>query len=97
MKKTCRQMIKLAPSNAPAMIGPLTLPRLEPNPCIEIANPRRSGNRWEMAAADGKCHNDPGMDMKNTTTTRRANVGEPPMAAKVIAWPSMHAVRMMPQ
>ena len=54
-------------------------------------------NRWEMAAADGRCHKDPGMDIKNTTTTRRAKVGEPPMAAKVMAWPSIQAVRMIPQ
>ena len=97
MKKTCRQMMKLAPSKAPAMTGPLTLPRLEPNPCMEIAKPRRSGKRWEMAAADGRCHSEPGMDRKKTTITSSAKVGEPPMAAKVMAWPSMHAVRMMPQ
>ena len=97
MKKTCRQMMKLAPSNAPAITGPLTLPRLEPNPCMEMANPRRSGKRWEMAAEDGRCHRDPGMDSRNTTVTRRAKVGAAPIAAKVMAWPSIQAVRMMPQ
>ena len=97
MKKTCRQMMKLAPSKAPAMTGPLTLPRLDPNPCMEMAKPRRSGKRWEMAAAEGRCQRDPGMERKKTTTMSRANVGEPPMAAKVMAWPSIQAVSMMPQ
>ena len=70
---------------------------LEPKPCMEMANPRRSGKRWEMAAAEGRCHSDPGMDRNSTTTSSRAKVGELPMAAKVMPWANMQAVRMSPQ
>ena len=34
----------------------ITSPMFPPTPCIDRAEPRRSGNRREMAAMAGKCH-----------------------------------------
>ena len=82
MKNTCLQIRAPIPSSAPATIGPRMLPMLEPKSCMEMAKPRRSGKRWDRAAAEGRCHKDPGMGISKNATTRNPKEGEAPTARR---------------
>ena len=42
--------------SAPVSAGPKTSPMLPPTPCIDKAEPRRSTNLRDKAAAAGRCH-----------------------------------------
>jgi len=73
----------------PATNGASTLPMLEPKPCMEMAKPRRSGNRRERAAVDGRCHSAPGTETMTTAIVRTNRLGEAANTAMTYGYDSV--------
>ena len=69
---------------------------MEPKLWIDMAKARRSVKRREREAMAGKCHKEPGMEMRTTPKVSKARPGERPMMTKAMTFSTMQAVSIMP-
>ena len=83
--------------SAPARTGPRDPPILAAVPWVAIAKPLLSGNIWEIAAVDGRCHMAPGTAIETPIMARNMKVGATPKRAWNIADATIHPTNIMPQ
>ena len=69
---------------------------MEPKLWIDIAKARLSVNRRDSEAMAGRCHRDPGMEIRQTPNMSRARLGESPMMTKAMTFSTMQAVSIIP-
>ena len=77
-------------------MGPRALPTVDPKLWIDMAKARRSVNLRESEAMAGRCHRDPGMEIRKTPMTSIARFGDTPITTKARTFSTMQTVSITP-
>ena len=69
---------------------------MEPKLWMEIAKARLSVNRRDREAMAGRCHKEPGMEIRHTPNMSNARFGDRPIITKAMTFSAMQAVSIIP-
>ena len=84
-------------SSVPATSGPSALPTVEPKLWMDMENALRSENRRDSDAMAGRCHSDPGMEIRITPMISMPQFGDSPITTKAMTFSTMQTVSISPQ